>query len=251
MKTYVIGDIHGAWRAMLQVLEACRFDYDTDRLVCLGDVADGWPEVRQCFDELLKIKNKVYILGNHDWWLLQWFKFAHTPSVWTSQGGIASIRSYMELPGDQRMEVISRHENLLDQAIYYYVDNRNRAFVHGGFDWHRRIDDQLQSSGESSIYTWDRHMVSTAWYWETQLRSHRKNDEITGLRFGNFEEVFIGHTSTSRWNPTLHPLKLSNLWALDQGGGWEGKLTLMDVDSHEYWQSDIVAKLYPEVRSRG
>ncbi|MFA5815620.1 MAG: metallophosphoesterase [Bacteroidales bacterium] len=251
MKTFVIGDIHGAWRAMRQVLDASRFDYETDRLICLGDVADGWPEVRQCFDELLKIRDMVYILGNHDWWLLQWFKFGHTPMIWTSQGGTASIRSYLELEGDQQTEVIRRHEKLLDQAVYYYVDDQNRAFVHGGFDWHRPIGDQERSSGESSIYTWDRHLISTAWYWESQQRWNLKNREIAGLKFGDYKKIFIGHTSTSRWDPLLHPLKLTNLWALDQGAGWEGKLTLMDVDTHEYWQSAIVAELYPEVGGRG
>jgi serine/threonine protein phosphatase 1 len=144
-----------------------------------------------------------YIMGNHDWWLLQWLKSGHTPAVWTSQGGIASIRSYQVLEEDQQVEVIHRH------------------------------------------------MISTAWYWEKQLHSHPKNIEITRLRFGDFEEIFIGHTPTSRLDYTLHPMKLSNLWALDQGAGWEGKLTLMDVDTHEYWQSAMVAELYTGLRGRG
>jgi serine/threonine protein phosphatase 1 len=42
------------------------------------------------------------------------------------------------------------------------------------------------------------------------------------------------------------PLHLGNLWALDQGAGWGGKLTLMDVNTHEYWQSDPVSTLYPD-----
>ena len=53
-KTFVIGDIHGAYRALLQCLEKSRFDYQQDTLICLGDVSDGWPETSQAVDELLE-----------------------------------------------------------------------------------------------------------------------------------------------------------------------------------------------------
>lgn len=250
MRTLVIGDIHGALRAMKQVLEASCFDYQADRLICLGDAADGWPDVRPCFDELLKIKNLVYILGNHDWWLLQWFKTGRKQSIWTSQGGRASLDSYLEIPEDQRQEIIKKHEEFLDKAIYYYVDEQNRAFVHGGFDWHLPIGDQRQGEGEFSIYTWDRHMLSTAWYWKSQADKARKQYNPDFFSFRGYREIYIGHTTTSEIDPSLQPLQLGNLWALDQGAGWEGKLTLMDVDTHEYWQSDVVTELYPGVRGR-
>ena len=67
-RVFVIGDIHGAYRALRQCLERARFHYENDRLICLGDVADGWPETREAVDELLRIRQLTYILGNHDWW---------------------------------------------------------------------------------------------------------------------------------------------------------------------------------------
>ena len=73
-RRFCIGDIHGAYKALMQVLKLSDFDYDSDELICLGDVADSWSQVPECFDELLKIKNLVYIMGNHDEWLLDWFK---------------------------------------------------------------------------------------------------------------------------------------------------------------------------------
>ena len=41
MKTFVIGDIHGAYKALLQCFERSGFDYEKDHLIVLGDV---------CFD---------------------------------------------------------------------------------------------------------------------------------------------------------------------------------------------------------
>ena len=39
-------------------------------------------------------------------------------------------------------------------------------------------------------------------------------------------------------------LKLCNIWALDTGAGWSGKLTIMNVNTHEYWQLDLSSELY-------
>ena len=40
-------------------------------------------------------------------------------------------------------------------------------------------------------------------------------------------------------------IKSSNVWNLDQGAGYGKKLTIMNVETEEYWQSDMVSELYP------
>ena len=72
MRHFVMGDIHGAFHALKQCLERSSFDYKHDVLICLGDVCDGWPQTYECVEELLKIENLIFILGNHDFWALQW-----------------------------------------------------------------------------------------------------------------------------------------------------------------------------------
>jgi serine/threonine protein phosphatase 1 len=49
---------------------------------------------------------------------------------------------------------------------------------------------------------------------------------------------------------TDRPLKYGNVWFMDTGGGWEGKLSMMNVDTEEIFQSDLVLDLYPEERGR-
>ena len=43
-RTFVIGDIHGSYTALMQCLALSDFDYQHDELIALGDVCDGWPE---------------------------------------------------------------------------------------------------------------------------------------------------------------------------------------------------------------
>ena len=229
----VCGDIHGAYKALIQVFKRSKFDYDKDQLICIGDVADGWSQVPQCFDELLKVKNLIYVLGNHDDWLYKWFVFQQAPHIWLSQGGKESIKAY-----DSYKKDIIKHIKLLNNAYNYYITKDNKLFVHGGYNWHKPIKETLVID-----LIWDRHLWETAYYWR-----HLKSTEQ--IRIKDYDEVFVGHTSTSRIAPSLKPVNASNVWNVDQGAGWEGKLTLMDIDIKRYWQSDIVSTLYPEEKGR-
>ena len=236
-RRFAIGDIHGAHKALLQVLRKAKFNKKQDILICLGDVADGWPEVPECFETLLKIKNLIYITGNHDEWLRSWFKFGQTPYIWRSQGGQATLDAYHRIYAKKGTYITKRHQRILDSAVFYHITEDNKLFVHGGFDWTQPIENQ---SGYS--LTWDRELFETALYW----RNLNKTEDIAK----DYDEVFIGNTSTSRVDPTLDPVHVSNVWNLDQGAGWEGVLTLLNIDSKEYFQSDIVSKLYPDEKGR-
>jgi serine/threonine protein phosphatase 1 len=236
MRRFTIGDIHGAYKALKHVLRASNFNYQEDTLICLGDVADGWPEVPQCFEELLKIKHLVYIIGNHCEWLYQYLRFGSAPEIWTMQGGMASLLAYTKIINKKGRDMADRHAELLKNALSYYVTEDNKLFVHGGFNWHQDISTQPRHD-----LVWDRNLFVSAVMW------HEKK---TGDRVKDYDEVFIGHTTTSRYRPDLTPVHVSNVWCLDQGAGWEGKLTLLDIDSKEYFQSPLVYTLYPNIKGR-
>lgn len=234
MKTFVMGDIHGAHRAMLQCFERSGFDYEKDELIMLGDVADGWPEVPECIEELLKIKNMIYIMGNHDVWLDKWFKMGESPIEWTEQGGQASKDAYIE-HGD----LMIKHFGFFDKANRYYVDDDNRVFTHGGF--HRGINLASQSN---ETFTWNRSLAEKA---------------VSGwgnpyFKIHEFKEVYLGHTTVNSFSskrvPRNKPFISGNMILMDTGAGMEGVLTIMDVETKEYWQSDLVHTLYPNHKGR-
>ena len=127
-RTFVIGDIHGAYRALRQCLEKSRFDYEADYLICLGDVADGWPETRQVVDELLRVRNLTFLLGNHDWWALQWMRAGKVEQIWYDQGGKATIDSYQDGIPDHHITMLS------EAAFYHIVDNKLFLFYNKFFN---------------------------------------------------------------------------------------------------------------------
>jgi serine/threonine protein phosphatase 1 len=215
MKTFVIGDIHGAYKALLQCLKLSKFDKKNDRLICLGDVCDRNGKVKECIDELLTIPNCVYILGNHDAWALEWAIHGKAPQEWLSQGGAQTVKSYkgIGMPKD--------HIQFLSQAPLWFVD-KNRLFVHGGFDPERPIEETPKE-----IFLWDRSLLKKA----QQLQLTRPD-----WKFGSYDEIFIGHTPTINFGKS-EPQKFCNIWAVDTGAGWAARLTIMDVDTKKFWQS--------------
>lgn len=244
MKTFVIGDIHGAHRALVQCLDRSGFDKKHDRLITLGDIADGWSEVPECVEELLTIENRIDIKGNHDAWLDKYLHLGLQPELWIQQGGKASRNAYIKTG----KLVDERHRKFFREQHYYYVDEKNRLFVHGGFDWHTSIKEQLPAD-----LLWDRHAFTTACMWEVFNRKAPKEKQVY---FKDYSEIFVGHTATVaginwRIGNTDKPLHVANMWNLDQGAGWYGKLTIMDVETKEYWQSDQVQDLYPNEKGRG
>ena len=226
-RTFVIGDIHGAYTALMQCLAVANFDYQRDTLIALGDVCDGWPETAQCIDELLKIRNLIYVLGNHDLWTLEWARKGMAPEIWLQQGGSATVEGYLQgMP--------PTHQKLLAKAHQYYILNES-LFVHAGI----LPDMELEYQGQD-VFLWDRSLCRLA------LKLKRENSE---QQLGSFQEIFLGHTPTTRMGQTT-PIKACNVWMLDTGAAWDGCLTIMDIHSKQYYQSDPVWKLYPGIKGR-
>src|SRR3989338_4647510 len=129
MKRFVVGDIHGGHKALVQCLKRSKFNPEKDLLISLGDLCDGWPEVNKVIDELLRIKNLKLILGNHDEWTLRWMKDGWMEDIWTSQGGLATMAAYER----DRSSVPESHKDLLKSAVLF-LKLDNKLFVHGGID---------------------------------------------------------------------------------------------------------------------
>jgi serine/threonine protein phosphatase 1 len=228
IRTLALGDIHGGYKALMQCLERSGFDCKKDRLIVIGDVCDGWPDAKRAIDKLLEANDLILLMSNHDEWALNWMINDDRYSLWVAQGGSATIASYGNIYNEG--EVPLSHINFLKNAVPYYIDAENRLFVHGGIVPGEPIDKQSLER-----LMWDRNLI----YEAMKLKKNSLERQLTA-----YKEVFIGHTSTMVLSGSLEPLHACEVWNLDTGGGMGGKLTIMDVETKEYWQSDFVRELY-------
>jgi len=232
MTDYVIGDIHGRYEALVYLLKKCRFDYEKDHLIILGDVVDGGADTYKVVEELLKIKNKTYIIGNHDKWFIDFMSRGYHPAIWLHQGGENTVLSYgAKIVHEARtvtdeytldledFNVPTTHQIFFNEGVYYFHDkDRDYLFVHGGFNYFEGLE-------KTSEYTlmWDRNICSDSRY-----------KEIPG-----FKKIFVGHSTTQLYGGGTLPIFNHNVVMLDTGAGWNGRLTIMNVDTEEFWQSEL------------
>lgn len=244
-KTFAIGDIHGCYKALLQCIEESRIDNEKDTLIVLGDVVDGWPYVKETVDELLTFKNLITIRGNHDQWFMDYMNKGTADSMWVNQGGQATIDSYGGWDAFDTDKALEHMNSYFNKSICYYKDAKNQLFVHGGLEWHKPLEENTCED-----FLWDRHAYQAATVWEQFGLIHPDKPQNW---FKDYRFIFVGHTTTQMKSGcntgTTEPVFAKNLINLDTGAGWSGKLTIMDVDSQEFWQSDLVETLYPEEKN--
>ena len=91
------------------------------------------------------------------------------------------------------------------------------------------------------FYIDDKNLLLTA----INLHGRREYPEPYYL----FHEIFIGHTPVTYLGHT-RPLHVLNVWAIDTGAAFKGRLTVLDADTKQFWQSDPLPELYPGERGR-
>ncbi|GAC1428044.1 MAG: metallophosphoesterase family protein [Chitinophagaceae bacterium] len=250
MRTFVMGDIHGAYKALVQCFEQAGFNYKEDTLIQLGDVADGFDEVYLCIEELLKIKKLIALKGNHDDWFNEFITPGNHNRRW-AQGGKATAISYLRLSGREDMiksagegyyvplasaDIPVTHRRFFQQQQLYYIDESNNCFVHAGFNRHLPFKEQ-----PAYLYYWDRSL----WTEALSYAGFSRGSHLPGKfqMATSFNDIFIGHTTTLHWKKDK-PMKAANIYNIDTGAGHGGRLTIMEVSSKKYWQSEPAGKLY-------
>jgi len=233
VRSFVVGDIHGRFDALENVLSQANFDDNKDSLITIGDICDGAEQTKECVERLISIKNIIPILGNHDWWFLQWLEGKHPGRIWTDQGGRATLRSYDYKTGDgffQPSKIPKNHINFFKKMLPWF-ETETAIFVHGGISWkgHEYTDNDTKM--------WDRNFITKEY----------NHFYMTGKNYWQGKTVFLGHTATRRLHigecvkdtEKSKPVIMPNVVALDTGAGNGGKLTLMEIHDKEYIQSNV------------
>lgn len=239
-RTLAIGDIHGGLKALLQVLQRANSD-SNDQLIFLGDYVDGWSEAADTIDYLIALSARqpcIFIRGNHDYWCMNWLAGSPANAIWLNHGGKTTINSYASRSKKEK----TTHLHFFKQLHRYYIDDLNRLFIHAGF---RHPEGPASEPDDIEFYTdrtlWnaayaiEKSAANTALPWPAQLR--------------HYPEIYIGHTPTINYNQQ-EPLKAANIWNLDTGAAFTGKLSVMDIHTQQYWQSDPLPQLYPSEKGR-
>jgi serine/threonine protein phosphatase 1 len=224
---YAIGDIHG--RAdLLRALhaqianDAALLTPGTQRIaVYIGDYIDRGLESRQVIELLIRESlaefHSVYLVGNHDNWLISFLIDARIGPTWLGCGGVATLHSYgigLTEPAGSR-----RHYEDLRAALRERIPREHVEFFA-----------QLQLSYEVGDYLFAHAGVRPAVPLDRQ-----KAEDLLLIREPflssphDFGKVVVhGHTVAAE--PTVR----SNRIGIDTGACWTGCLTCLVLEEDRY-----------------
>ncbi|AFY71207.1 metallophosphoesterase [Thalassoporum mexicanum PCC 7367] len=187
MSRYVIGDVHGQYDGLMQLLEECDLNAD-DTLYFLGDLIDRGSKSSEVVEWVIN-NNHACIRGNHEQMCIEAFDAPETSMLWQgwlANGGAATLESY----GDA--DLLTKHLQWMRQ-LPLYMDLDTYWLVHAGVDPNLTIEDQT-----SLEFCWIREPF-----------------HCSPNRYFSDKTIITGHTITFVF-PGVHPGQIA------QGPGWLG-----------------------------
>lgn len=232
-KTFVVGDIHGRVQALLQVLKLCNYEND-DLLIVLGDLGDKYT-IKGVLDILVNI-NCIFIIGNHD---------------------ILFIKNMID---DERLRssLPESHISFISKGKLYHEQD-NMLFVHAGIEPNKKLNEQSEQTltNDRDLITFAQHNIVGKYHKVFIGHTSTQSIERGHVNFlcrdcNHNSDRAIKNVTQIPNNPICSncksknifqslgctkPLKIGNVYCLDTGAAWDGKLTIMDIKTNQYWQS--------------
>ena len=262
-RNLIIGDIHSQYSKLTAVLEKSGFDPSSDKLYSVGDFCDRGEQPVETLDFLMGLGDSFRtVLGNHDAWLEYWLYRNKSDLNWIAgNGGNITLGKLSSQPA----EWLDRLKDWFSKIPLVRFDENN-IIIHGG------IPDGMDEKALQGIASMERpvpifmpesevidliHMdidmreyeALEELYWDrSYLLSAMAEGNSTTINFGHGNirsvrqpldterNIWIGHTPLTSERP-FHS-ESYHLYAIDTGAGTEkGLLTVVDMDSKEYWQA--------------
>ena len=128
---YVISDIHGCYDAYCRLLKKIHFS-DEDMLYVLGDAVDRGPEPIRLLQDLMMRPNVIFILGNHEYMMLQYLSPDATDIAirrWNRNGNAPTLAAYLRLKAKTQQRILD-YLNTRPSHLEMDVNGRSFYLVH-------------------------------------------------------------------------------------------------------------------------
>lgn len=111
---FVVGDIHGHFGTLEQMLEALNFNRETDRLISVGDLIDRGPDSLRALEFLAEPWFHA-VVGNHEDLMLKTLQGdSSSEQLWHQVGGRWAI--------DQDLSTLKELATVFEQKLHYMIE---------------------------------------------------------------------------------------------------------------------------------
>lgn len=210
-RDFLVGDIHGCFEPVEQLLAAVGFNSDADRLISVGDLVDRGPDSDQALDWLARPWFHS-VMGNHEMLVMSHaLGDRHEAGLHVMNGGAW----FVMLDGEAKAEYAEAFARLplaLEVPTAAGPIGVVHADVPDGMAWQDLVA-QLEAGDLRSgmCLTWSRERIQEA-------AEGRQPGDVPGIR-----RVYVGHT------PQKVPLDVGNVSFIDTGACFGGQMMLINA----------------------
>lgn len=187
-RTYLISDIHGEYRKLLNMLRVIDFR-EEDTLYIIGDVVDRGEEPIEIIEWVMNTPNVHLLRGNHESMFLD---YLNTPEgaekdialqMWSRNGGLTTYEGYQKRSREQK----ERIKEFVEGLPYYKILG-NVLLVHSGVDVVKTKElfslEEIMKRQDENALLWSR-------------------SEFYGFKAIQGVKIFFGHTPTASIQQSL------------------------------------------------
>lgn len=218
MRILAIGDIHG-YRVALDALLTAVAPTPQDWIITVGDYVDRGPDSKGVLDRVIELNRTgrlVALRGNHEEMMMTSRDEPGLLPMWLMNGGEQTLASYAPEGRKGTLDDVPRaHWNFLDHVLVDSFETDKFLFVHADALPHVGL-----SAQPTQVLRWQKLAPHPGHY--------------------SRKMMVCGHTV----QPSGVPLDLGFAVCIDTGIYLpDGKLTCLDVESGDYWQSNAAGNI--------
>jgi len=209
-KIFAIGDIHGSFDRLQELMQKIPIDFTEDRLVFIGDYIDRGPGSVEVVDYLMGLKKRypdiIYLKGNHED-MLEKYLDGTDRFTYLLNGGQKTLDCYLNKTNRSNSFPIPPDHMEFFKSLRLYYETEDYIFVHAGL----RPKVPLESQ-EAEDLLWIR-------------------DKFIYSKFNFGKPVVFGHT------PLEKPLVEPNKIGIDTGAVYGNALTCVQLPALEFFSA--------------
>jgi serine/threonine protein phosphatase 1 len=209
-RDFAVGDIHGYFHLLEEILKQLGFNEEVDRLFSVGDLVDRGPQSHRVLD-FLSLPWFYSVRGNHEQFAIDYHYGQMNKNLYADIGG----QWFMDLRKDTRQAIVKKFEQL-PIAIDLQIHNGLVGIVHADCysnDWNQFTLD-LQCSPQSKQIA------------EFAMNERRRVKEQKCWNVDGLYKMIVGHT------PQKEILSFANVMCIDTGAHTKkGHLSVIELTS--------------------
>ncbi|WP_180044703.1 MULTISPECIES: metallophosphoesterase [unclassified Acinetobacter] len=213
IRLYIVGDLHGSYKLLMQELQKINFDFENDLLICTGDLIDRGNENLECIS-LLDQTWFLTVRGNHEEMCIRGQYDPKMKDMHERNGG----EWFYKLPQQKQLEIINYFKEL-PLVIEVQLESKKIGIVHADIDiqdWNIFKQDIFKGDykipGITSSY-------SNGLWGRGRIRNYSNHYDIVE----NINEIYLGHTIVKEYT------KIDNCHYIDVGSSFTSKLCIIKV----------------------